>query len=589
MALRVFEEDKIAYVFESSSRVSGAMASQIKTQLDGVLGISKPIFQDYLNEAKFSAVSQVIFSSEHSLEAVFVFTPDKQGLTVMTAHLEKTQGQAESVMKEVKDILPVYFKELAGRSRLVRIPGNNDRVFIFEKVVDEANLRTTIFLIVVRMAETAELFRTASSQQVLLLAQDGTVLLGPENIAGKKIQTMVTPSFLKGISASVSQGAETLRATDGTDSLVSFSKVGFGDLTVVTRVDKNRALGAIQILIRKSLILFVFLISLTVIIGLFASNGITQALTQLFEATQKVSEGDFNIQVDVTSKDEVGVLADNFNSMAAEVSRLLEQTTEKARMESELQTAKTVQDTLFPETPVIIKNLAIAGYYEPASECGGDWWHYCEVGSKIFLWIGDATGHGAPAALITSAARSASAIIERLNVSPSGALELLNRSIFDVSRGQILMTFFLASFDKDSGELVYCNASHEAPLVIRKRESEPIKNDLEFLNQVNNPRLGQARDSVYKEASIHLGVGDSVFFYTDGIADIQNPGRVAWGERKFIKALLDANKDYPEVATLVERFSGKFMDHRQSTPLIDDVTFFVIKYENPHPSRSGMG
>ncbi len=108
----------------------------------------------------------------------------------------------------------------------------------------------------------------------------------------------------------------------------------------------------------------------------------------------------------------------NFNIMAAEVSRLLDQTAEKARMESELQTAKTVQETLFPETRAKIGPLAIAGYYEPASECGGDWWHYCQIGNKIFLWIGDATGHGAPAALITSAAKSASTIIERLNISP---------------------------------------------------------------------------------------------------------------------------------------------------------------------------
>ncbi|HWU43211.1 MAG TPA: SpoIIE family protein phosphatase, partial [Bdellovibrio sp.] len=351
-----------------------------------------------------------------------------------------------------------------------------------------------------------------------------------------------------------------------------------GDLIVVTTVEKEKALGAVQILIRKSLIFFLILISITVIISLFASSGITHALTDLFDATKKVSEGDFKIRVKVNSNDEVGSLADNFNTMAEEVSRLMSQTAEKARMESELQTAKTVQETLFPETRAQIGPLAIAGYYEPASECGGDWWHYNQIGNKIFLWIGDATGHGAPAALITSAAKSASTIIEHLNISPAKALELLNHSIYDVSKGRIMMTFFLASFDLQTGELIYCNASHEAPFLMKKGEGPLKKKDLIPLNEVNNPRLGQSRDSSYKEESIKLDAGDAIFFYTDGVPDIQNPNKQAWGEREFVKALIFANKSHPNAADSVDTFATSFQAHRRGAPLIDDVTFFVVKY-----------
>jgi sigma-B regulation protein RsbU (phosphoserine phosphatase) len=238
-----------------------------------------------------------------------------------------------------------------------------------------------------------------------------------------------------------------------------------------------------------------------------------------------------------------------------------------------------VQETLFPDTEARIGPLEIAGYYEPASECGGDWWHYCTVGSKIFLWIGDATGHGAPAALITSAAKSASTIIERLNISPAKALELLNRSIYDVSKGRIMMTFFLAAFDPATGEMAYCNASHEAPLLFRHGEEGLKKRDLLPLNDVNNPRLGQARDSVYTQTTVTLGKGDAVLFYTDGIPDIQNPAHEAWGEREFLKNFVLANKDYPNVRDSVERFVASFKEHRQGAPLIDDVTFFMVKNE----------
>lgn len=579
LALKIFEDDKIAYVFDSSSSMSGTMAAQIKTQLNAVLGTTKPIFQDYLTQQKFTPVSDSIFMNEFNLESIVVFTPSPNGTYEKSAILEKVPEQTAGILASLQAQMPTYFAEVEASRRVVKVPFSDDRVFILEKVSDETKTRNTIFLVIVRMSEASEMFRAAMSQKMYLISQDGTVLFGPDGTPGKRLQGIVTPSVLKNSSAQVAQGAETLKSSDGTELLVSFSKAGFGDLIVVTTVEKAKALGAVQILIRKSLIFFGILIAVTVILSLFASSGLTQALTQLFNATQKVAEGDFNIRVDVKSSDEVGSLANNFNIMAAEVSRLLDQTAEKARMESELQTAKTVQETLFPETRAKIGPLAIAGYYEPASECGGDWWHYCQIGNKIFLWIGDATGHGAPAALITSAAKSASTIIERLNISPAKALELLNRSIYDVSKGRIMMTFFLASFDLDTGELVYCNASHEAPFLIKKGEGPLKKKDLVPLNEVNNPRLGQARESAYQQTSIQVDEGDSVFFYTDGIPDIQNPGKEAWGEREFVKALIAANKDFPAVSDSVDRFVASFQGHRQGATLVDDVTFFVVKRE----------
>ncbi|UOF01699.1 SpoIIE family protein phosphatase [Bdellovibrio reynosensis] len=579
LALKIFEDDKIAYVFDSSSNMSGTMAAQIKTQLNAVLGTTKPIFQDYLTQNKFTSISESIFQNEFNLEAIVVFTPSESGSFEKKALLEKAVGQTDAVLASLQNNLPIYFSDVEASKRMVKVPFSDDRVFIFERVADETTNRVTVFMVITRMSEAAEMFKASLSQSMYLISGDGTILFGPDKLPGKKLQEFLAPSFLSGQSAKVAQGAETVKSAEG-DLLVSYSRAGFGDLTVVTAVAKEKALGAVQILIRKSLIFFGILISVTVILSLFASSGLTQALTQLFNATKKVAEGDFNIRVDVKTNDEVGSLADNFNIMAAEVSRLLDQTAEKARMESELQTAKTVQETLFPETRAKIGPLAIAGYYEPASECGGDWWHYCQIGNKIFLWIGDATGHGAPAALITSAAKSASTIIERLNISPAKALELLNRSIYDVSKGRIMMTFFLASFDLETGELIYCNASHEAPFLMKKTEGAPLKKkDLVPLNEVNNPRLGQSRDSVYAQTSIQVDVGDSVFFYTDGIPDIQNPSKEAWGEREFIKALIAANKDGPGVGDSVEKFALSFQGHRQGAALVDDVTFFVVKHE----------
>jgi len=578
LAVQIFESDKVAYVFDSSSNVSGAMASQTKAQLNSLLNEAKPIFQDFLTNGDFTGPSNAIFSSDFSLESIvaFQYNPEAKKFD-KSALLEKTPRSTDGIIAGLSQLLPTYFTELESTERIVKAPYHDDRLFIFEKVQENKDSHATIFMMIARLSEVSEMFKAESSQKLYLISQDGTVLFGPQGTPGLQIQTLFPLHFLENKNNKVAQGAETVSDLRGTELLVSYSRAGFGDLLVVSSVEKKKALGAVGILIRKSLIFFGILISVTAIISLLASSTLTGALTSLFQATKKVSEGDFNIRVDVKSSDEVGALAENFNLMAAEVARLLEETAQKARMESELQTAKTVQETLFPDTEAKLGPLSIAGFYEPASECGGDWWHYCQVGRKIFLWIGDATGHGAPAALITSAAKSASTIIERLNITPAQALELLNRSIYDVSKGRIMMTFFLAAYDPDTGELTYANASHETPFLIKKGEGPLKKKDLIPLNEVNNPRLGQNRDTKYKQTTVKLDVNDMIFFYTDGIPEIQNAMKMTWGEREFVKAIVNANKDYPTAHESVLRLAQMIQDHRQGEALVDDVTFFVVK------------
>lgn len=578
LAVKIFEDDKVAYVFDSSSNVSGAMASQVKAQLNSLLNEAKPLFQDYLTNNEFTAQSRLIFSSGAELEAVVAFPWNAEhNKFEKSVWVEKTPHATEGILLGLEKFLPEYLTELEQSGRLVKVPYLDDRLFIFEKIKGEGESKGLVFLVIASLPEVAEMFRAQSSQKLYLVSQAGTVIFGPDRSAGTQLQALFPLRFLDNKNSKVAQGAETLTDTHNTEWLVSYSRAGFGDLLVVSSIEKKRALGAVEILIRKSLIFFGVLVAVTAIISLLASNSLTGALTQLFEATRRVAEGHFDIRVKVKSSDEVGTLADNFNLMAAEVSRLLDETAQKARMESELQTAKTVQETLFPETEAKIGPLSIAGYYEPASECGGDWWHYCQVGQKIFLWIGDATGHGAPAALITSAAKSASTIIERLNINPAQALELLNRSIYDVSKGRIMMTFFLASFNPETGELTYANASHEAPFLMKKSEQPLKKKDLIPLNDVNNPRLGQARDTKYKQTTVKVEPGDMILFYTDGIPDIRNGKKETWGEREFLKALISVNKDYPSAQESIQRLVQLIQDYRQGEVLVDDVTFFVVK------------
>lgn len=581
LAMNIFSKDKIAYIYDSSGNLSQALSQQLRVLITGVISNNKSVFQDFVMTRSFSGKSRTQFENGNNLDAILAFEVDEATkqetfLSMMTRNNADYETLRGKIDKQVK----YETQYIRGNQRILYSLDQNDRFYFVEKASSGTGSKAIYFVVVIKAEEFYDTFSTSSAQQLFLINQFGQVVLGPAQVSERNISKIFNLKFFKNTENRFQQGVEETTDVENKEMIISFSEVGFGDSYVLTAVRKELALSALDQLLKKSVFFFVLLVAIITIVSLFASGSITNALTQLLEATQKVSQGKFDIQVNVKTSDEIGALADNFNLMAKEVSRLLEQTAESARMQNELQTAKTVQETLFPDSNALLEKIAISGFYEPASECGGDWWHYCKINNRVFLWIGDATGHGAPSALITSAAKSAAAIIESLDVGPGAAMEYLNRCIYEVSRGRLMMTFFIACYDPQTQKLTYANASHESPYLIKKKSGPIKKKDLIPLNDVNNPRLGQDRNTKYDETTVDFEFEDFIFFYTDGVPDVRNGTQTAWGEREFLKTIIETQTNFPPVDVFIERFVNRMQTYRSGSTLVDDVTFFGIKNLN---------
>lgn len=577
IALQVIREDKVAYVFDTTSQISVSIAGQLKTKLDNIVKLTQPILLDLGQSEDFSRLSRAFLQFDANLQSMAIMIWDNSKANYQVGPvLEKSPYTFERFWESWRTQWNPSLVQVFMNQTVVTNPFLDNRFVIVQKI-DRNEGRPYLVILLFDLSEFSQQFETMSAQNFYLIQRDGRIMLGPKSELGKNLRDQIPMEFLDLNKQISSSGVEKVIDKTGVAKLASYAAVEWGDLFVVSTVLESKALAAISVLKRKSFLFFVVLIAFTTILSLLASSTVTGALTQLFEATGRVSEGHFDVEVKVESNDEVGALAHNFNRMAAEVSRLMEQTAEKARMQNELQTARMVQETLFPPPRADLGPAEVVGYYEPASEVGGDWWSYTQIGNSVYFWIGDATGHGAGAALITSAAKSAAGLIETLGFSPSQALQALNRSIYDVSRGKVMMTFFLGKLDMKTLKMSYCNASHEAPFLFRRKDEPYKKKDIEFLNEVNNPRLGQSRNSEYKETSVDLGPGDLLFFYTDGVPDIRDKKNEAWGEREFIKTLLSSVNSSPSPVEVVAGFSEHFQAYRQGATLADDLTFFLVK------------
>lgn len=266
-------------------------------------------------------------------------------------------------------------------------------------------------------------------------------------------------------------------------------------------------------------------------------------------------------------------------SIACKNVDLLERTAETTRMEQELETTRMVQSLFFPPEKAECGNIRIFGVADQASECGGDLWGYfINPDGTVYIYAGDGTGHGVPAALITAAARSALYLIEDMirqhpgDFSPRTIMTDLNHTIYNTSKQRIMMTFFLALVDDKAGKITFTNAGHNFPYILfpKSGDVEPVLD-----KKAQGPRLGYDKDFQYEEVEMELQQDYSMFVFTDGLIEATNPENKEYGEKK-LRRILKKNIDM-EPERLAKLILQDNIDFRAGQPLEDDSTFFVLQ------------
>ncbi len=255
---------------------------------------------------------------------------------------------------------------------------------------------------------------------------------------------------------------------------------------------------------------------------------------------------------------------------------------ERARMESELQTASAVQKALFPKSLPQIPHLQFASFFQSALETGGDWYGFLTSFERhVFILIGDATGHGTPSALLTATASATSRTLETLSQlygdlpTPTQLLTHLNEAIYETGYPNFWMTFFVARIDLDTGLLTYSNAAHNFPILLQANGS--LKS---LLN--SNSHLGSKPQQPFTENHLTLEVGDTLFFFTDGLLENTNLDQEMWGVGR-LRRYLRKHRELP-VNELIDQLIETLQTFQNGYPLDDDLTVVACRVVQPFGS-----
>jgi phosphoserine phosphatase RsbU/P len=259
---------------------------------------------------------------------------------------------------------------------------------------------------------------------------------------------------------------------------------------------------------------------------------------------------------------------------------ILKETNEKERMQSELENARNVQASLFPKSQQAIYDwVQIGGQYRSASECGGDWWWHWTCGHRAFALIADATGHGAGAALLTSAARSAIATIEDNDqVAIEKVYSTLSHAIHKIAGGKLTMSAFIVEVDLKTRKLRYVNASH-LPAALLPAQAEGVTwKTIRYLIGSNSAPLGAPAQKLMVTGT-SVPPQTRLILLTDGLTERVNGEGEMMNERDFGKMLLKAHKSNP---FQLKDFLNDLLDQSDfmanSAPLADDITVVGLDF-----------
>jgi sigma-B regulation protein RsbU (phosphoserine phosphatase) len=258
------------------------------------------------------------------------------------------------------------------------------------------------------------------------------------------------------------------------------------------------------------------------------------------------------------------------------IAALAAETAERQKFYTELEFARNVQDRLFPTVRPVISGLDYFADWRPARGESGDYIDFFEMnGGNLGLALGDVSGKGLPAALLTSSLHN---MIRALRLARTSSLKELVHTIdklfTEACPDSCYATLFVSEYDPDSGQLRYVNAGHEPPFVLRRHG----KHFQTVFLESGGPVIGMLHDSQYREGLVSLRPGDLLVAYTDGVYESENASGEEWGWPRF-QETLEACADEPareiveDVLDCAEAFS-------RGAPRHDDVTLWVGRVQD---------
>jgi sigma-B regulation protein RsbU (phosphoserine phosphatase) len=237
----------------------------------------------------------------------------------------------------------------------------------------------------------------------------------------------------------------------------------------------------------------------------------------------------------------------------------------------ELDVARSIQEQMLPAAPPKIAGLDVAGRNIPADSIGGDYFDWIPMDGSLAVVIGDVSGHGIPAALLMAHLRASFHAVGEGGRSPGEMVEIVNRSLARATMPGKFATFFLGLISVGEDRLRYCNAGHNAPLLLRDGQVIELG--------ANGPPIAVVEHMPFAGLEQTFVVGDTLVIYSDGIPEApqRSQPKQFYGDERLQQRALALAAEHRNAAEIVEGLLDDVRSFAGERMHVDDVTLVVVR------------
>jgi sigma-B regulation protein RsbU (phosphoserine phosphatase) len=239
----------------------------------------------------------------------------------------------------------------------------------------------------------------------------------------------------------------------------------------------------------------------------------------------------------------------------------------RATQLADLEAAKLTQRAIIPSRPPSIPGWKLESFFQPLIQVGGDVYGWRRLGDRCILWIADATGHGAAAALVTTMVAHLFQQATHSTDDPGNILREVNTEYFSVFRGKSFISALCALL-QPNGTVIISSAGHPPALVARNNGTVES-----FM--AGATMIGLAPNLDTSNTVVGLGPGEHLFAFTDGLYSL----RLKSGERMTSQLVSDALASAASSTGILQSVLSQIRASASDETFDDDITAIAASYQ----------
>ncbi|MBD3634119.1 MAG: CHASE2 domain-containing protein [Methylophaga sp.] len=256
---------------------------------------------------------------------------------------------------------------------------------------------------------------------------------------------------------------------------------------------------------------------------------------------------------------------------------------EAAKVQGEMEAAKRFQMGILPKAESAFEDeprIDIAAIMEPAKMVGGDLYDFFRLDENhIFFSLGDVCGKGVPASLFMVISKTlCKSVALRENADFMQRGKLISEANKEISRDNpemLFVTAFMGIINLEDGELIFCNAGHERPLVVAPN-CMPRE-----LTEASGPPISIMDDIEYETFTYRLSSEEFICIFTDGVTEAANSEQVLFGKERLTEALSEVSSA-DNAQSLLNRACESVHEFVGDEEPSDDLTMLVVRWQGNH-------